>query len=44
MKEKLETVKAQIQRLNEIGEQMRDAPEGQISLTDRDARSMAEAV
>jgi hypothetical protein len=41
LKEKLQTVKAQIQRLNEIGEQMRDAPDGQISLTDPDARSMA---
>lgn len=41
IKEKLQTVKAQIQRLNEIGEQMRDAPDGQISLTDPDARSMA---
>lgn len=41
LKEKLETVKAQIQRLNEIGDQMRDAPDGQISLTDPDARSMA---
>jgi len=41
LKEKLETVKAQIQRLNEIGDQMRDAPEGQVSLTDPDARSMA---
>lgn len=41
LKEKLETVKAQIQRLNEIGEQMHNAPDGQISLTDPDARSMA---
>jgi len=41
LKEKLQIVKAQIQRLNEIGEQMRDAPDGQISLTDPDARSMA---
>lgn len=41
LKEKLETVKAQLQHLNEIGEQMRDAPDGQISLTDPEARSMA---
>jgi transposase len=41
LKEKLATVKAQMQRLNEIGEQMRNAPDGQISLTDPDARSMA---
>jgi transposase len=41
LKEKLETVKAQMQRLNDIGEQMRHAPDGQISLTDPDARSMA---
>ena len=30
-----------MERLKEIGEQMRDAPDGQISLTDPDARSMA---
>ncbi|MEO7506909.1 MAG: IS1182 family transposase [Pyrinomonadaceae bacterium] len=41
LKAKLETVKAQIQHLNEIGHQMRDTPDGQISLTDPDARSMA---
>ncbi|MDP1717528.1 MAG: IS1182 family transposase [Burkholderiales bacterium] len=41
IKEKLQTIKVQIQRLNEIGEQMRDALDGQISLTDPDARSMA---
>jgi len=41
LSEKLEKVKAQIQRLNDLGEQMRDAPDGQISLTDPDARSMA---
>src|SRR6185295_7062235 len=40
-KEKLQTIKARIQRLNEIGDQMHDAPDGQISLTDPDARSMA---
>ena len=41
LKEKLVTVKAQMQRLNDIGEQMKSAPDGQISLTDPDARSMA---
>jgi transposase len=41
LKEKLATVKAQMQRLNEIGHQMSNAPDGQISLTDPDARSMA---
>ena len=41
LKEKLETVKAQIQRLNAVGEQMCNAPDKQISLTDPDARSMA---
>jgi transposase len=41
LKEKLATVKAQMQRLNDIGEQMKSAPDGQISLTDPDARSMA---
>ena len=41
LKEKLVTVKEQIQRLNAIGEQMKQAPDGQISLTDPDARSMA---
>ena len=34
LKEKLETVKAQIQRLNAVGEQMCNAPDKQISLTD----------
>lgn len=41
LKEKLQTVNTQIQRLNEIGAHLRDAPDGQISLTDPDARSMA---
>lgn len=41
LKEKVTALKAQIERLNELGEQMREAPEGQISLTDPDARSMA---
>ena len=34
LKEKLVTVKEQIQRLNAIGEQMQQASDGQISLTD----------
>lgn len=41
LKEKIVTIKAQMQRLNEIGKQMRASPDGQISLTDPDARSMA---
>jgi transposase len=41
LKQKVETVKAQMQRLRQIGEQMAAAPEGQVSLTDPDARSMA---
>jgi transposase len=41
LNDKITTVKAQIQRLNEIGSQMQQAPDGQVSLTDPDARSMA---
>jgi transposase len=41
LKEKIVAIKAQIQRLNEVGTQMQKAPERQISLTDPDARSMA---
>ncbi|MGL4232612.1 MAG: IS1182 family transposase [Casimicrobium sp.] len=41
LKEKITKIKAQMQRLNEIGEQMRASPDQQISLTDPDARSMA---
>ena len=41
LKEKITRIKAQMQRLNDIGWQMRDAPDRQISLTDPDARSMA---
>jgi hypothetical protein len=40
-KDKIAGMKAQIGRLNEIGRHMQDAPDGQISLTDPDARSMA---
>ena len=41
LKEKIERIQAQRQRLDEIGRQMQQAPDGQISLTDPDARSMA---
>jgi hypothetical protein len=41
LKEKVETVKAQMQRLRGLGEQMTKTPDEQISLTDPDARSMA---
>ena len=41
LKHKVEAVKAQMQRLRQIGEQLADAPDGQVSLTDPDARSMA---
>jgi len=41
LKDKISGIKAQMQRLNEIGRQMQEAPDGQISLTDPDARSMA---
>lgn len=41
LKQKVETVKAEMQRLRQIGEQMAAAPDEQVSLTDPDARSMA---
>jgi transposase len=41
LKQKLERVKAEMQRLKQIGKQMAAAPDGQVSLTDPDARSMA---
>jgi transposase len=41
LKEKILKIKAQMQKLGEIETQMRAAPDGQISLTDPDARSMA---
>jgi len=43
LREKIGAIKTEIQRLNEIGERLQQAPEGQISLTDPDARSMASA-
>ena len=41
LKQKLATAKAHLQRLAQIGEQLKDTPDGQLSLTDPDARSMA---
>jgi transposase len=41
LKEKIGHIKEQMQRLNQIGTEMRSAPDQQVSLTDPDARSMA---
>ena len=41
LKEKVQTVKAQMRRLKQLGKQMSQTPDEQISLTDPDARSMA---
>jgi transposase len=41
IKEKVATVRKQMRQLKQIGKQMAQAPDGQISLTDPDARSMA---
>ena len=41
LKEKITGIKAQMQRLKQIGRQLRKAPDQQVSLTDPDARSMA---
>lgn len=41
LKAKLKRVGAEVSRLSGIAEQLKDAPDGQISLTDPDARSMA---
>lgn len=41
LKEKMVAAKAHIQKLQQIGEQLQNAPDKQISLTDPDARSMA---
>jgi len=41
IKEKMETVKKQMRELKHIGKQMSQTQDGQISLTDPDARSMA---
>ena len=41
LKEKIAAVKAQMQQLKQIGQQLQAAPDEQVSLTDPDARSMA---
>jgi len=41
LQEKVAAVKAQMRQLKQLGHQMASAPDGQISLTDPDARSMA---
>jgi transposase len=41
LQDKIAAVKEQMQQLNQIGEQLRQAPDQQISFTDPDARSMA---
>jgi len=41
IKQKVETVRQQMRQLRRIGKQMSQAPDGRISLTDPDARSMA---
>ena len=41
LKDKLANVKAQMNRLRQIEQQLNDAPDQQVSLTDPDARSMA---
>ena len=41
LKDKIAGIRAQVERLNEIGEQMQQTPDRQISLTDPDARSIA---
>jgi len=41
LKDKIEKLKVQMQGLKEMEQRLRDAPDGQVSLTDPDARSMA---
>jgi transposase len=41
LKAKLKRVRAEVSRLSGIAKQLKEAPDGQISLTDPDARSMA---
>jgi transposase len=41
IKEKIASLQRQIERFNELGKQLHQAPDQQISLTDPDARSMA---
>ena len=43
LKERLATVKGQIRRLGQIEQQLEQAPDQQVSLTDPDARSMNSA-
>ena len=39
LKDKVAAVKEHLQRLSQIGEQLQEAPDRQVSLTDLDARS-----
>ena len=41
LKEKVATVRAHMEHLKQIGQQLQATPNGQVSLTDPDARSMA---
>jgi len=41
LKEKISGLKSQMKYLRQVGTRLRDVPDGQISLTDPDARSMA---
>jgi hypothetical protein len=41
LKDKIEKLKQQMQGLKEMEQRLREAPDGQVSLTDPDARSMA---
>jgi len=41
IKKKIETIRAKMRRLEELAEAVKQAPDGQISLTDPDARCMA---
>ena len=41
LKHKVETIKAQMQRLRQIGKRISQSTDGQVSLTDPDSRSMA---
>ena len=41
LQDKLKTMRAQMRRLKQIEQQLKTEPAGQLSLTDRDARSMA---
>lgn len=41
LQDKLKTMREQMQRMKQIGKQLETEPDGQLSMTDRDARSMA---